>query len=257
MGAYQRIHRDRLRDDRARRSDAPSGHSTAEIAVRSIDLALRIWDADPARAKSQVSIAAAMLHGDLDDQPAPDLPSAPVGQGLLPWQVRKLQEFIDASLDTKIRVEDCARRTRLSTSHFSRAFKATFGMTMLAYIHRRRVARAQQLMLASAQSLSGIAFSCGFSDQAHYCRVFRAVAGVSPSRWRRQMMLTAPDDQAPLEAEAVHAPRGAPGWAAASTAQPSGPQSGAARGLEAPSAGTFEDDVVDPLVSVSEDPRRH
>lgn len=219
MGAYQRIHRDRLRDDRTRRSDAPSGQTSAEIAVRSIDFALQIWDADPARAKSQVSLAAAMLHGDLDDQPAPDALPAPAGQGLLPWQVRRLHEFIDASLDTKIRVEDCARRTRLSTSHFSRAFKATFGMTMLAYIHRRRVARAQQLMLASGQSLSGIAFSCGFSDQAHYCRVFRAVAGVSPSRWRRQMMLTPPADQAPTGP----APGAAPGGAAGDPEPPDGP----------------------------------
>jgi AraC-like DNA-binding protein len=80
----------------------------------------------------------------------------------------------------------------LSTSHFSRAFKATFGTTVLDYIHRRRVERAQQLMLVSEQSLVEIALSCGFADQAHYCRIFRTIVGLSPNAWRRQNMVEAP-----------------------------------------------------------------
>jgi AraC-like DNA-binding protein len=62
------------------------------------------------------------------------------------------------------------------------------------YIRRRRVERAQQLMLLSQESLAQIALACGFADQAHYCRVFRSVVGVSPSAWRRRNMNLAPGE---------------------------------------------------------------
>jgi AraC-like DNA-binding protein len=83
---------------------------------------------------------------------------------------------------------------RLSTSYFSSTFKATFGTTVVNYIHRRRIERAQELMLVSQQPLSQIALACGFADQPHYCRVFRAVVGLSPKAWRHQNIVESPDE---------------------------------------------------------------
>jgi AraC family transcriptional regulator len=167
--------------------------SSVAVATRLLDAALRIWDEDQAEAKSLIKVAAAMLRGDADDPPITEKPTASAAHGLVPWQARKVQEFIDASLNSKIRLQDCADEARLSVSHFSRAFKATFGTTLLNYVHRRRVRQSQQLMLMSEQPLSQIALSCGFADQAHYCRVFRSVVGSSPNAWRRQNMVEAPD----------------------------------------------------------------
>jgi AraC-like DNA-binding protein len=41
-------------------------------------------------------------------------------------------------------------------------------------------------MITSAASLSEIALSVGFSDQAHLCRLFRQAFGQSPASWRRE-----------------------------------------------------------------------
>jgi len=161
-----------------------------------LDAALRLWDDDRSQAKSQIKVAAAMLRGYTDDAPA-DVKDAPVSAGtcgLAPWQTRKVKEFIDASLDSTIRLRDCASKARLSASYFSHAFKATFGTTVCHYIRRRRVERAQRLMLLSSEPLSQIALACGFADQAHYCRVFRDVVGSSPNVWRRRNMNLAPGE---------------------------------------------------------------
>ena len=217
MSVSQPIRNYKVPRRRSRRLSPLSERAPVRLAIRFLNAALRIWDEDQAQAKSQIEVAVAMLRGTIDGLPMRETPAGRAGRGLAPWQVRKVQEFIDASLDSKIRLQDCASQTRLSASHFSRAFKVTFGTTVLDYIHRRRVERAQQLMLVSEQSLSQIALSCGFADQAHYCRVFRAVAGISPNAWRRQNIREAPPIQGKPEGHVASGPSGRPGWTPAST----------------------------------------
>ena len=173
-----------------------SEYSSLAVVTGFLDAALRMWDDDRIQAKSQVKVAAAMLRG-YTDGPATDenhAETAPPARGLAPWQKRKVMEFVDTSLESTIRLRDCARQVRLSASYFSHAFKATFGMTMCHYIRRRRIERAQKLMLLSQEPLSQIALACGFADQAHYCRVFRDVVGLSPNAWRRKNTNLAPDE---------------------------------------------------------------
>ena len=176
--------------------DPVSENSSLAVVTGFLDAALRMWDADRIQAKSQVKVAAAMLRGYTDNSSADGTHAATSSdtRSLAPWQTRKVKEFIDASLDSTIRLRDCASKARLSASYFSHAFKATFGTTVCDYIRRRRVERAQQLMLLSTDPLSQIALACGFADQAHYCRVFRDVVGLSPNVWRRRNMNLAPGE---------------------------------------------------------------
>jgi len=161
-----------------------------------LDAALQMWDRNPVEAKSQVTAAALMLRGFSDTLPTAGSRAVPQSDTgvLAPWQIRRVKEFINASLPATIRMPDCASQVRLSASYFSCAFKATFGMTVREYIRRRRIERAQQLMLSSEAPQSQIAVACGFADQAHYCRVFRDVMGISPRAWRRRNMALAPDE---------------------------------------------------------------
>lgn len=111
--------------------------------------------------------------------------------GLAPWQVRRVTEYIEANLASTIRLQDLARVARLSHSHFCRAFKESVGHPAHAYVMRRRVQRAQGLMLGTVDSLSQIAAQCGMADQAHFCKLFRRLVGESPNAWRRARRQTA------------------------------------------------------------------
>lgn len=115
--------------------------------------------------------------------------------GLSPWQIRKVTSHVEAHLDRPIRNEDLATLVRLNPSHFGRAFRNSFGEPPHEYVIRRRVERAQGLMLSTAASLSEIALDCGLADQSHLTRLFRRIAGESPRAWRRAR-IGAPDDDA-------------------------------------------------------------
>ena len=110
-------------------------------------------------------------------------PSVRVG-GLAGWRVRRVTAFVDANIGSSIRVGELARIVLLSTSHFCRAFKQTFGETPLRYITRQRMHHAQAIMLCSRDSLAKIAAECGMCDQAHFTRAFRKIFGVNPRAWR-------------------------------------------------------------------------
>lgn len=120
-------------------------------------------------------------------EPMPENGNAttPVRRGLAPWQVRKVAAHIEQCLDTPLRNLDLARLARLSPFHFSRAFRDSFGDSPHGYIIRRRMERAQGMMLSTDAPLSQIAAECGLSDQAHLNKLFRRVVGESPAAWRR------------------------------------------------------------------------
>jgi AraC family transcriptional regulator len=105
--------------------------------------------------------------------------------GLAPWQVCKVLTHIEAHLGAPITTAELANLVRLSRFHFSRAFRRSFNDSPHAYLMRRRVERAQGLMLTTTTSLAQIAVSCGLADQAHFTRLFRRFAGESPRAWRR------------------------------------------------------------------------
>jgi AraC family transcriptional regulator len=105
--------------------------------------------------------------------------------GLSPWQIRKVTSHVETHLDSTIRNEDLAAIAGLNPSHFGRAFRNSFGEPPHEYVIRRRVERAQGLMLSTAASLGEIALDCGLADQSHLTRLFRRFVGESPRAWRR------------------------------------------------------------------------
>lgn len=104
---------------------------------------------------------------------------------LLGWQIRRVREHIDSHLGGRILVSELSAIAQRSQAHFSRAFKATFGVSPHLYVLFRRIEKASHLMLVSDDSLSDIALACGMVDQSHLCKIFRQVTGRTPAAWRR------------------------------------------------------------------------
>ncbi|MET4278840.1 MULTISPECIES: AraC family transcriptional regulator [unclassified Bradyrhizobium] len=109
--------------------------------------------------------------------------------GLAAWQILRVRAYIDSNLHRTIHIRDLSAVARRSPAHFSRKFKQAVGDSPHAYVVRRRLERACHLMMTSAASLSEIALSVGFSDQAHLCRLFRHAFGQSPANWRRKLVI--------------------------------------------------------------------
>jgi transcriptional regulator GlxA family with amidase domain len=157
-----------------------------ETVARLLAAATAAFDSDRDAAKACIARAAALLQVSPHQQQLKTVhPRATLG-GLAPWQAKRVSTYIEANLGSRIRAADLAEIAQRSTSHFSRAFRESFGTTPLAYVAKERIQRAQAIMLTSREPLSEIALACGLCDQPHFTRVFRRVVGLSPGAWRRQ-----------------------------------------------------------------------
>lgn len=106
--------------------------------------------------------------------------------GLAPWQIRRVRDYLEQHLAEDVALAELAALVGLSQSHFSRAFRVSTGLPPHRFQTAMRIERAKELLLQSPLSLDGIAAACGFSDQSHLARAFRARVGTSPGAWRQE-----------------------------------------------------------------------
>ena len=104
---------------------------------------------------------------------------------MAPWQARCIQGYVAANLRGTIKVGDLVRVLKFSPKRFDRVFKQSFGCTPHQYVMRRRIERAQSLLLMYNDPLSKIAAECGFVNQSHLSNLFRRIVGEAPGKWRR------------------------------------------------------------------------
>jgi AraC-like DNA-binding protein len=102
-------------------------------------------------------------------------------QNFSPLRPRSLLAEAASSLrrDPSIPINELASRLDVSVRHLSRGFKAAFGTGPKQFA---RLVRVEKAVAARRDGVgwTEIAHACGFSDQAHLIRDFRAIIGAAP-----------------------------------------------------------------------------
>jgi AraC family transcriptional regulator len=158
-------------------------HLVANSLAKLLETARRDLERDQEAAKASLVTASHILQAEIERCSGAN---GSTRGGLAAWQVVRVRAYVDSNLHRTIHIRDLSAVARLSPAHFSRRFKLAVGQTPHAYVVGRRLERACHLMMTSAEPLSEIALSVGFSDQAHLCRLFRQAFGQSPAYWRRE-----------------------------------------------------------------------
>jgi AraC-like DNA-binding protein len=100
-----------------------------------------------------------------------------------PLAVRRARNYIVEHFDEEIALEDLARISGLSRAHMIRAFRKQYFITPHAFQTDQRIRHARRL-LREGSAPADVAFRCGFADQAHFTRHFKARTGVTPAVFR-------------------------------------------------------------------------
>jgi AraC-like DNA-binding protein len=80
----------------------------------------------------------------------------------------------------RVRIADIRREIGWSERHFAAQFENQFGLTPKAFARILRFRRAARALCRGHVALADVALACGYYDQAHFTRDFRAFAGITP-----------------------------------------------------------------------------
>jgi AraC family transcriptional regulator len=103
---------------------------------------------------------------------------------LAPGELQRVRERIHDDLRDDLRLADLAAAVPLSPYHFSRAFRATTGLTPHRYVMRCRAEEARALIARTPLDFGDVARRTGFADGAHLARQFRRHFGMTPGEFR-------------------------------------------------------------------------
>ena len=96
----------------------------------------------------------------------------------------RARDAIDRDFAQPLDVETLSRIALMSSAHFSRQFRATFGETPHRYLQRRRLERACALLRNTSLSVTDISYAVGFESLGTFSRTFTRVIGRSPTAFR-------------------------------------------------------------------------
>jgi AraC family transcriptional regulator len=107
--------------------------------------------------------------------------------GLASWQQRAVTTYIEEHLAEQVPLTTLADLAGLSTFHFCRSFKQSFGMPPHRYHTIRRIQRAKMLLAKAHTSVTEVGLAVGFSGNSSFTTTFGKVTGVTPTYYRRSL----------------------------------------------------------------------
>lgn len=96
-------------------------------------------------------------------------------------RINRVMDYIDQNLDQVLELKKIAEIANFSPFHFHRIFTFLIGETPIDYIQRLRIEKAAwKLREKDPQTVTEIAYTCGFGSVSLFCRTFKKYFGITP-----------------------------------------------------------------------------
>lgn len=101
-----------------------------------------------------------------------------------PSWLRRVREALEDSYLLSPSLAELAALADVHPVHLSREFRKHYASTIGEYTRKRRIEHASHLLSNTDTPLSEVALTCGFSDQSHFCAMFKSHTGLTPAKFR-------------------------------------------------------------------------
>ncbi|HEV8282760.1 MAG TPA: helix-turn-helix transcriptional regulator [Chitinophagaceae bacterium] len=102
--------------------------------------------------------------------------------------VENARAYIFENFSQNISLQQLAKHCLVSPFHFSRIFKAIMNISPHQYLTEVRLNHAKLLLTTTDQSITHIAFACGFNSPEHFATAYRLRFKINPSAYRKQLI---------------------------------------------------------------------
>ncbi len=101
-----------------------------------------------------------------------------------PWLMETLV-YIENNFTTHITLDSLVSKYPVSRSTFMSKFKQYASMSPLQYIIKLRIEHSKALLKKSNNTISSVAYDCGFASASDYSKKFKEITGMTPKEYRR------------------------------------------------------------------------
>jgi AraC-like DNA-binding protein len=98
--------------------------------------------------------------------------------------LRRARDLMDREYARPLEVAALARVALMSSAHFARQFRATYGETPYSYLMTRRIERAKALLRRGDLSVTEVCLAVGCSSLGSFSARFTGLVGETPSAYR-------------------------------------------------------------------------
>lgn len=98
--------------------------------------------------------------------------------------LKKSGEYIEKHYKDSFSLADIAQYCGYSKYYFAHYFKEITGQTFYHYLTAYRIEQSIPELLNSKNTISAIAYNCGFLDVRSFNRAFKSIIGMTPSEYR-------------------------------------------------------------------------
>ncbi|MBK7172080.1 MAG: helix-turn-helix domain-containing protein [Bacteroidales bacterium] len=99
-------------------------------------------------------------------------------------RIDKVMTYSRLNFQKQISLSEVARITNMTESAFSRFFKLRTGMTFIDSLIEIRLGHASRSLIETTESISEIAYNCGFNNISNFNRIFKKKKGCTPKELR-------------------------------------------------------------------------
>ena len=101
--------------------------------------------------------------------------------------------LIDARIRTDLNLNILCRNCKISQSYLSKLFRAYFGVSVMDYIHLKKLAQAKMYMVFTDLTITEISYRMGYNDSSYFSKVFKKYEGMAPKQYQMRAGKAAPE----------------------------------------------------------------
>ncbi|WP_178983383.1 AraC family transcriptional regulator [Winogradskyella helgolandensis] len=101
-------------------------------------------------------------------------------------KIKAVYEYVQENFSDKITLSEVSEIVNMSNVSFNRFMKKRTGKTFVDYVNDVRIGYAAMWLLEKDNSISEIAFNCGFNNIANFNRVFKKLKKCTPSQYKNE-----------------------------------------------------------------------
>ncbi len=99
-------------------------------------------------------------------------------------KLKSILSYIRENFNSEISLQDMANVVGFTTKYFCQYFKKMTGKTPIDYLISFRIEWASRKLVETDESITSIAYSCGFNDTSFFIRTFRRLKNTTPKEYR-------------------------------------------------------------------------